>query len=125
VPWWGSHVLILRPKTVELLGPSLRGHGQLLSLDCDEDVLQAFKASRVVDALSTTDSDVERLSDGSISLVWKYVFKLEALLGNEIFLLPDFSPSPIFVTEAFVERWKSARLTGLQFQEIWAGKIKH
>ena len=124
-PWWGSHVLILRPKAVELLGPYLREHGQLLSLECDEDVLQAFKASRVVDALSTTDSDVARFSDGSISIVWRHVFKPEALLGADVFKLPNFNVSPIFATDPFVERWRSAGLEGVEFDEIWAGEVKH
>lgn len=123
-PWWTSHVLILRPKAVELLGPFLRENGELLELACDEDTLVAFKATRVVDALSK-ESDVARFDDGSISVIFKHVFRPEGLRDVEVFKIPDIDVSPIFVTDRFVRRWRATGLTGLVFMEIWSETRGH
>jgi hypothetical protein len=119
VPWWASHVLIFRREAADKLAPYLGDYGELLPLECEETPLVAFRASRVLDALSEEDSSFERLDDGTISMVWRYAFKPSIVEGQDIFTLPNDRLSPLFVGDGFVKKWKASRLTGLEFDEVW------
>jgi hypothetical protein len=127
-PWWGSHVLIFRKEAAERLEPYLKAFRELLPLECEETPLVAFRGTRLIDALSP-DSSAERFDDGSIMILWTAVFKESVLKGQDIFKLPDFRISPMFVGEGFVKKWKESGLTGLEFDEVWdsakSGSGKH
>lgn len=117
-PWWGSHVLILRKEASTRLADYLADYGELLPLDCEETPLVAFRATQEIEGLSPASS-VERFDDGSISMVWKYVFEPSAVTGRDVFKVRDLGVSPLFVGDRFVAKWRASGLVGLEFDELW------
>lgn len=119
-PWLGAHALVFRRRAIDVLGDLLETHGELLPLDCAEAELHVFNATKVIDALDAERSSVVRFGEGRIMRVERYVFRPEALRGIHVFKIPDLRVSPTFVDEHFVERWTSAGLVGLVFDEVFA-----
>jgi hypothetical protein len=120
-PWLGSDALIFRPSALHALEPMLLEHGELLPLQCDEAELALFNPTRVIDALDEATSTVRRLPAGRIFWIQQYVFKPATIEGIEIFKIPSLRVSPTFVRDRFVEAWRSTRLRGLEFKEVWNG----
>ncbi len=119
-PWLGSNALIFRPKAVETLGSILHSNGELLPLDVDNGNLCIYNATRVLDALDEAASTVVRFSGGRIMMVKKYEFRPHVIKNIDIFKIPNLRMSPTFVSKRFVDAWKSARLVGLEFKQVWA-----
>ncbi len=120
-PWLGRNILVLRPEAAEVLKPLLTQCGELLPLSCEQARLFAFNTFHVVDALNEDASTVDRLDDGRIWWIDKYVFHGAAIQGLKAFKLTSLQPSPLFVGEEFVKRWHAAGLKGLDFKQVWEG----
>jgi hypothetical protein len=117
-PWLGGHALIFRKGAVQALAPILESHGELLPLDCPEAELVAFNVTKVVNALDEKSSSILRFDDGSIMYVQKHVFIPEVVEGLEIFKIAGIRASSTYVSDAFVSKWKSAKLRGLDFTRV-------
>lgn len=52
--------------------------------------------------------------------VSEYCFKPHLVRGVDVFKLKELPISPTFVSANFVERWTSAGLVGLEFEEVWS-----
>jgi hypothetical protein len=118
-PWLGQHALIFRPRVIEAMGSLLREHGELLPLACNEAELTMYNATRVLNALNEQESSVHRFANGRIMMIQRYVFLPEKIHKVDIFKLSSLRVSPTFVTRRFVDLWKSAKLKGLEFKQVW------
>jgi hypothetical protein len=117
-PWLGGHALILRRRAVEAILPLLHGNGEVLPLAC-ADELYVFNPTNLIDCLDDEKSDLVRFKDGNaIMRISKHVFRRERIVGVDAFKIPNLRVSPLFVTDAFVEKWKAAGLTGVEWQVV-------
>lgn len=119
VPWHGSHVLVLKRRAAELLGPFLRDYGELLPLDCADAQMVVFNPTTILDALDEAGSKVSRFKDGRIMLIDRYAFRSEILNDADIFKIRDSRISPIFFSEGAVKIWKKSKVTGIDFKQVW------
>ena len=120
-PWLGSDVLVMRKRAVLALRDIFDAHGELLPLRLDGVELFAFNA-RTVDALDESKSDLMRIPDTErIMLIRRPVFIASKIHGLDIFRLPHRG-SPTYVSQNFVDRVASARLVGLEFDQVWSSE---
>ncbi|HEV8580065.1 MAG TPA: DUF1629 domain-containing protein [Thermoanaerobaculia bacterium] len=118
-PWLGSDALIFRPRAVAALGQLLRDNGELLPLVCPEAELWLFNVTNVIDALDQEASQIVRFEDGCIMWIKRHVFRPEILRGENVFKLHGPRVSETFVSDRFVQQWKSSGLKGVEFREVW------
>jgi hypothetical protein len=118
-PWLGSHALIFKRGAVEGLGAELLHSGELLPLTCVEADVWTYNPIRVIDALDEVASSVLRFGDGRPMLIQKYVFRADIVGSNDIFKIPNLRVSPTFVSQKFVDRWRTSGLKGLDFTQVW------
>ena len=118
-PWLGSHAPIFRRRTLSLLEDLLRGHGEFLPLACEEEDLYVFNVTRLINALDVQNSTVSRFSSGKLMRITQYSFHEDRLHGAVLFKIPDLRVSPVFCSQIFVDSWRSAGFTGLDFPLIW------
>lgn len=121
-PWLGMHPLIFRENAVFRMREWIEPYGELLPLNCSEGGLFVFIVTTMVDALNEAASDISRFPDGRVMRVKKYVFDPKAIDGNDVFRIPNPKSSRTFVSDRFVKAWKTAGLTGLDFEEVWSSR---
>jgi hypothetical protein len=119
-PWLGPHALIFRKEAVQIMGQLLNEYGELLPLQCDEAELSIFNVTQILNALDETASSIARFSTGRIMTIERYVFHPDIIRDIQIFKIPNLRASPTFVSEDFVQLWKSAGLRGLGFNKVWS-----
>ncbi len=117
-PWFSSDVLVFSERAIDALEPLLTQNGELLRLNCSDRSLWAFNPT-LIDALDVEHSTVRRFSSGKLMTIQKYVFFPDAIGRAAAFKIPNRRASPTFLEHAFVERWSSAGLVGLEFEQIW------
>lgn len=120
-PWLGSHALIFRPRAIEALAPFLREYGEILPLICHEAAVSVYNPTRVLDALDEGSSRLQRLRSGRVMMVQDYVFRATEVSDIPVFKIPTLRVSPTFVTQRFVELWRTSGLRGLEFRQVWTG----
>jgi hypothetical protein len=120
-PWLGaSYALIFRKKAIDALRPLLEVDGELLPLSCPGHDLWIYNTFRVLDALDEDASTVMRLKSGKPFMIQEHVFRPEIVKNVPIFKISLLSPSPTYVNESFLERWRSSGLHGLDFTGVWS-----
>lgn len=126
LPFYGSHVMFLRPRAVDALRSDLNSSGELLDVE-DEggDDLCLFNVLVVVDALSLEESEIKYFSDGRIMRIKKYVFRPDRIEGVDLFRIPQMRSSPIFVSQRFVDKVHELQLTGVRFVGVWPQSQEH
>jgi hypothetical protein len=92
--------------------------GELLPLRIAEGAHYVYNTTRVLDALDEERSTLVRFPDGNVMRIENYEFREELVRPFPIFRIPQ-SRAKVFVTDVFVERVTSARLTGFDFCPIW------
>jgi hypothetical protein len=112
------HFLVMRKKAHNILADIFTKNGEILPLRTDDDVELYVFNSQVINALDEDSSSVVRFPSGRIMYIKKHEFIKSKLLDVDMFRL-QYRASPIFVSERFVERYKSAGLVGLEFEEVW------
>jgi hypothetical protein len=118
-PFCGSEILIFRRSAVDALRDMLDAHGELLPLEDEGGVkLWAFHP-RSIDALDQEKTQGSRLPDGRIELPRIHVFVPEKVEGVDIFKLAAPRAGGIYLSERFLQRWKQAKLKGLDFYLAW------
>jgi hypothetical protein len=119
LPWLGSHVLILRDEAIDVVGPILADHGELLPLECADANLVVLNVTRVIDALDEQHSDVVRFSSGRIMDIKKAAFHGDELTGSAVFKIPQMPYGPLYFTSDIVERIRATRRhAGVTFREV-------
>ncbi len=114
-PWLGPHGLIFKESATNVLKTLLEENGELLPLVCDGGPLWIFNPTRVVDALDEANSKLKRFKSGGIMMIDKHVFREKIVRDLHIFKIPNLRSSPVFVSQRFVDLWKSTGLIGLDF----------
>lgn len=117
-PWLGSHALIFKRTAVEAMGPLLRDNGELLPLASAAGELWVYNP-QLCDALDEAASSVQRLTAGRIWMIDQHIFRPDRVHGVDAFKIPNLRVSPTFVSKAFVDRWNSEGLNGLEFTQVW------
>jgi hypothetical protein len=116
-------VPVFTVRAVEVLLDFLRPNGELLPLRYGRAEYMAYNVTRVVDAPDESRSKLTRFqSSGRIQSIQEYVFWPERVVGLSIFKIPQLIKAFVFVTDPFVERVKSARLTGFEFRKVWTAQ---
>jgi hypothetical protein len=93
--------------------------GELLPLDDEDGVELWLFHPRSIDALDQDKTQGSRLPNGRIELPRIHVFLSEKVEGVDIFKLPARRAGDIYLSERFLQRWKQAKLKGLDFYLIW------
>jgi hypothetical protein len=117
-PHWMSYALVLRPEAVEKLEPMLSKNGELLPVGGSAAGLSLYNPTKVIDVLDRKRAEVWTFDDGSVMNVVKYAFRPGELSDVDVFKIPDFRLSPVFVTDVFVGLWRAAGLKGLEFKKL-------
>lgn len=111
---------VFSAKAVDSLSDVLQKAGVLLPLYCEEGDYFVFGGTNVLDALDVSRSKLWTLDTGRVVRIDEYCFKSEVLKGQEIFRLSQRPWGESYVTDAFVERIKSAGLVGFNFPQLWS-----
>jgi len=116
----GGDMLLLTEKARQALGESLTPVGELLPLDCGDEILWALNVTLLLDVLDQERSELLRSTEtGKILRVKKPVFRAGLLDGVELFKLSAMPRGLIYVTEPFVKRVQASRLQGISFDRVW------
>lgn len=122
-PYRTSHVLVFRRSAVDALGDMLEAHGELLPVADNEGVELYAYNPRALEALDQEKTDGSRDESGRISLANCHVFIPSVVAGIDIFRQARQRYAPIYLSERFLQRWKQAKLKGLDFYLIWDSEL--
>ena len=112
---------VFSSRAVDALGDLLEGNGEILPTTCEGEQIFFFNATKVIDALDESNSEVIRYHGSTeVMRVETCAFFKEKLTGAVIFKIPQFPVGPVFVTDPFVERVKSTGLKGFWFPRVWS-----
>ena len=118
---------VFSERAVRVLDDLLATHGELLDAPCDVGTYYHFNVTRVVDALDLEHSIYDAMprpkgEEGPIVVeeLYRYWFNETALGGGDIFKLPQFVTTKIYVSDRFVDRVEQAGLTGFRFERLWS-----
>jgi hypothetical protein len=109
-----SSYFMFRPSAIDALGEMLIENGELLPVDCPEEVY-LYNVTNVVDALDTERTKFKRLDSGRIYMYDCPIFRQSMVCDQAVFRTPQEYKGIIFVTHRFVARWRAAKLKGLEF----------
>lgn len=119
-PWYGSDVLIFRKSVLDKMGSILEANGELLPLQCEDAELWVYNPTNVLAALDKVATIGNRFDDGCFAQITKYVFFPDVVAGVDVFKLKNERASSTYLSDRFVEMWKAAGLTGLEFIKLWS-----
>ena len=112
-------VLVFRRSAVDALRDMLDAHGELLPLE-DEGGAELYAYNPwPLDALDQTLSVGYRTDKGRIYVPDKHVFIPSIVEGVDIFRQKQERRGSIYLSERFLQRWKKAKLKGLDFKLVW------
>ncbi|HRI71552.1 MAG TPA: hypothetical protein PK156_45275 [Polyangium sp.] len=118
-PAYGGECLIFRRSAVDALRDMLDAHGELLPLE-DEDGVELFAHNTwALDAFDHERTVGSRDENGRISLANNHVFIPSVVKDVDIFKQACPRAGNIYVSERFLQRWKQAKLKGLDFILAW------
>jgi len=118
-PWFGGHALVLRERAVDAMGPMLTDSGELLPLTSVEAKLWMYNPTLAIDALDEGASTILRFDDGRIMYVQRFAFRPDVVRDVPVFKVANLRRGQVFFGPEFVERWRGAGLSGLEFKEVW------
>ena len=110
---------VFSARAVKALADILGQNGALLPLRCDEGEYFVFVATNVIDAFDLSRSKAWELDTGRVVRIEEYAFEPEALNDQVLFRLVQRPWCETYVTDAFVDRVRSADLIGFQFPLLW------
>jgi hypothetical protein len=122
-PWRSAATMVFRRSVLDKMGILLEANGELLPLECADAELWVYNATNVLDAFDDAASEGKRFEDdGYLYSISKFVLRADVVEGVDIFKLKGRRVSPTYVSEKFVEMWKTAGLTGLRFDKVWSSE---
>jgi hypothetical protein len=118
-PFRGCETLIFRRSAVDALRDILDAHGELLPLEDEGGVeLYAFNP-RELDALDHKLTVGSKDEHGRVWLPNNHVFVPSIVKGVDVFRQAAERAGQIYLSERFLQRWKQAKLKGLDFKLAW------
>ncbi len=117
----GAGLFAFNEKAVESLGCMLRENGELLMLTADGDNLRVFNPLTIKDCLDIANSQFYIMRrTGEIGTMEKAAIEVKKTDGADIYILPGEYMGWMFVSQAFVDTYTKAELTGLKFTDSTA-----
>ena len=114
---------VFSQKAVSALRDVLEENGKLVPIIAGGEDYFLFHATRVVDALDESNSEIIRFEGTSrVMYIETYAFFQEKLTEVILFKIPQLIDDTVFVTDQFVKRVRSARLKGFWFPLVWRGE---
>jgi hypothetical protein len=111
--------LIFRRSAIEALRDILDAHGELLPLE-DEGGVELFAYNpRALEALDHERTIGSRDDDGLVYIPYNHVFFPSIVEGVDVFRQVQKGLGDVYLSERFVQRWKQAKLKGLDFILAW------
>ena len=114
-----SSILVFRRSAVDALRDILDAHGELLPLEDEEAVELYVYNPRSLRALDHAKSGGLRNEQGLLDVVYRHVFFPSVVEGVDIFRQTENRGGNIYLSERFLQRWKKAKLKGLDFKLAW------
>ncbi|MBK9264745.1 MAG: hypothetical protein IPM54_33795 [Polyangiaceae bacterium] len=116
-------ILVFRRSAVDALRDMLDAFGELLPLE-DEGGVELFAYNpRALEALDHVQSKGWRNDKGTLDVVGRHVFFPSVVEGVDIFRQKDKPRGVIYLSDRFVQRWKQAKLKGLDFILAWDSEL--
>lgn len=117
----GGDMLVFSNRAKEILGADLARYGEVLPLSCAGGHFWTLNVTSFLDALDESASQVVRASDtGGILMIRLHVLKAAAVVGADLFKLPQTPRGLIYATDSFGEKLKRHNLSGLELVQVWA-----
>jgi hypothetical protein len=120
---FATGVMVFRRSAVDALRDILDAHGELLPLQDSEGVELYAYNPWPLDALDHDLTQGSRNEEGRVYLPNNHVFIPSIVKGVDIFRLNEDYPGAIYVGENFLQRWKQAKLKGLDFKLAWDSEL--
>ena len=115
-----SGVLVFRRSAVDALRDMLDANGELLPLEDTAGVeLYAYNPRHVLEAIDYSQSKGHPGLRGGLAVVNTHVFFPNVVEGVDIFRQVYEPIGKIYLSERFLQRWKKAKLKGLDFELVW------
>jgi hypothetical protein len=122
-PFNSADTLVFRRSAVDALRDILDANGELLPLEDEGGVeLYAFNP-RVLDALDHKLTVGSRDEDGRVWMPNNHVFIPSIVEGVDIFRQAAERAGRIYLSDRFLQRWKQAKLKGLEFKLAWDSEL--
>ena len=122
-PYYGASCMMFRRSAVDALRDTLDAHGELLPLE-DEDGVELWAYNpKALDALDHERTQGSRDANGRIELPGCHVFIPSVVEGVDIFKLKQRRGGGIYLSASFLQRWKQAKLKGLDFILAWDSEL--
>jgi hypothetical protein len=112
-------VMVFRRSAVDALRDILDTYGELLPLEDEEGVELFAYNPRAIEALDQAQCRGWRDDKGALEVVDYHVFNPSVVEGIDIFRQVVKRVGDIYLGERFVQRWKQAKLKGLDFILAW------
>jgi hypothetical protein len=114
-----TYALVFRRSAIDALRDMLDAYGELLPLE-DEGGAELFlHNTRAVDAFDHERTVGSRDENGRIQTANNHVFIPSVVEGVDIFKQACERCGGIYLSDRFVQRWKQAKLKGLDFILAW------
>jgi hypothetical protein len=122
-PYHTYCALVFRRSAIDALQDILDAHGELLPLE-DEGGVELYAYNpRALDAFDQVQSIGSLDKYGKISNAVRHVFIPSVVEGVDIFKHACDRAGAIYVSRRFFERWRQAKLKGLDFRLVWDSKL--
>ncbi|MEK8127554.1 DUF1629 domain-containing protein [Paenibacillus filicis] len=93
---------------------------EVLPYQFDDLECYAINVTNVIDCIDYSKSIYDKYEGYDvIKEIHKYSFQENLVLNENIFKIPEFRKTRIFVSESFKQAVEEAKLTGFQFIEVW------
>jgi len=122
-PYYTGCGLIFRRSAVDALRDILDAHGELLPLEDEGGVELYVFNPRVLDALDHKLTKGSKDENGRVKVPNNHVFIPSIVEGVDIFRLAAERAGDIYLSERFLQRWKQAKLKGLEFKLAWDSEL--
>ncbi len=116
---FSAGVLVFRRSAVDALRDMLDAHGELLPLEDTEGVELYAHNPRSLEALDHRLSVGARNEEGQVYVPDNHVFIPSVVEGVDIFRQKLERGGDIYLSERFLQRWKKAKLKGIDFILAW------
>jgi hypothetical protein len=118
-----SGALVFRHSAVDALRDILDTQGELLPLE-DEGGVELFAYNpRALEALDHERTVGSRDKQGRVYLPNNHVFIPSVVEGVDVFRQAQKRGGDIYLSDRFVQRWKQAKLKGLDFILAWDSEL--
>lgn len=114
-----SSILVFRHSAVDALRDLLDAYGELLPLEDEGGVELYVYNPRVLEAFDQVLSKGPRDEHGNLEAATRPVFIPSIVEGVDIFKAGSGRAKEIYLSERFLQRWKKAKLKGLDFTLAW------